>query len=68
MTPTIDKAAFAALVRRNGIPLTEQDIDCLYEGYYWFERVVADLDQSAGAEAEPALIFIPIPEAVSCRL
>ena len=31
----------------------------LYEGYGWFERIVADLDRPTDASAEPALVFAP---------
>jgi hypothetical protein len=59
VTPSIDKAAFAVLARRSGVPLTDEDIATLYEGYYWFEQLVADLDRPADAAAEPALVFRP---------
>ena len=33
MRPSIDKIEFAALARRSGVPLTDEDIATLYEGY-----------------------------------
>lgn len=59
LEPNIDKAEFAVLARRSGVPLSDEEIALLYEGYGWFERFVADLDRPADARAEPALIFAP---------
>ena len=57
--PSIGKAEFALMARRSGVPLSDDDIDTLYEGYGWFERLVLDLDRPADARAAPALVFTP---------
>jgi hypothetical protein len=59
MRPSIDKIEFAALARRSGVPLTDEDIATLYEGYGWFEQLVADIGRPTDAAVEPALIFVP---------
>jgi hypothetical protein len=58
--PTIDKTEFAALARRSGAPLSDEDIDQLYEGFVLLRRIVADLDRPADTLAEPALVFAPV--------
>lgn len=59
MEPRIDEEEFALLARRSGVRLSDDDIAVLYEGYGWFERLVADLDRPVDARAEPALVFMP---------
>ncbi len=59
MTPSIDKAGFSILARQSGVALTEAEIETLYQGYGFLERLVADLDRPDDAAAEPALIFMP---------
>ena len=59
MTVCADKAEFAVLARRTGVPLTEEEIAALYVGYGFLERLVADLDRPEDAALEPALIFVP---------
>ena len=59
MKPSIEMSEFAVLVRRSGVVLTDEDIATLYEGYGWFELLVADLDRPTDAAMEPALIFVP---------
>lgn len=59
MTPSIDKAAFAILVRQSGVAFSDAEITTLYEGYGYLERLVADLGQPGDAASEPALIFRP---------
>jgi hypothetical protein len=54
-----DEAEFAVLARRCGVPLGDADIAMLYEGYRLLQGTVADLDRPIGAQAEPALIFVP---------
>ena len=57
--PSIDQAEFAVLARRSGVPLSEEDIAVLYEGYGWLERLVLELDRPADAAVEPVLVFAP---------
>ena len=59
MEPNIGKAEFAVLARRSGVPLNDEDLAKLYEGYGWLERLVLDLDRPDDARAEPALVFAP---------
>jgi hypothetical protein len=58
MRSNIDKSEFAVLARRSGVPLTDEDIAALYEGYGWFEQLVADLERPADVEVESALTFV----------
>jgi hypothetical protein len=62
--PSIDKTTFAVLARRSGVPLTDDEITTLYEGYGLLEQIVAELDRPVDAALEPALIFVP--ERASC--
>jgi hypothetical protein len=57
--PSIDQNEFAVLARRSGVPLSDAEIATLYEGYVWFEQLVADVDRPADVAVEPALIFVP---------
>lgn len=59
MDTVTSKAAFAVLVRRSGVPLTDEDVAVLYEGYGWLERLVAELDRPSDERAEPATVFLP---------
>ena len=59
MDPTIDKREFAARARRGGVPLSDDDITRLYEGYGWFERLVVDLGRPTDPRDEPAPVFTP---------
>lgn len=60
MEPRIDKAEFAVLARRCGAPLSNEEIDRLYEGFLLLQRILAELDRPADVRAEPALLFTPV--------
>lgn len=56
---SVGKAVFAARARESGVPLTDDEIENLFEGYGLLQRLVAELDRPADAALEPALVFTP---------
>jgi hypothetical protein len=58
-----DRDVFAARARASGVPLTEQEIDTLFEGYGLLQRLVAELDRPVDVGLEPALVFKPVSPA-----
>ena len=55
----MEKLVFAARARECGVPLTDQEIDTLFEGYGLLQRLVAELDRPIDVALEPALVFRP---------
>lgn len=60
MAACIDKDLFAARARESGVPLSDAEIDTLFEGYVLLQRLVADLDRPDGTRLEPAFVFHPV--------
>ena len=60
MTLGIEKDVFAARARESGVPLTDEEIDTLFEGYGLLQHLVAELDRPTNVALEPALVFKPI--------
>jgi hypothetical protein len=56
---SVEKMVFAARARESGVPLTDEEIDNLFEGYGLLQRLVAELDRPADVALEPALVFKP---------
>jgi hypothetical protein len=56
---SVEKTVFAARARESGVPLTDEEIDNLFEGYGLLQRLVAELDRPADVALEPALVFKP---------
>ena len=60
MPPKTSLADFTALVRRAGLTLTETQIDELYKGWGYFERLLERIRvPGRGREAELAHTFKP---------
>jgi len=59
MTPRITRSDFAALARRTGIALSEEQISALYEAEGWVEAMLDTLHRPRAPAIEPAHIFDP---------
>jgi hypothetical protein len=57
MTTVMDRELFAARARETGVPLTEGEIDHLFEGYGLLQRLIAEFDRPTDVELEPAFVF-----------
>ena len=60
MQPKTSRADFEALVRRAGVPLTQEQITEIYQGWGYIEGMLERVRAPArGREAEPSHVFKP---------